>query len=525
MSKLITFNYAGLLRTSAALIAITGMLSGIPALADGNDNSAVRFEARQLFGARHDFSAESQASQQTPPVIPVDELDLDSSGLIETYQPTGLTVTKNNAFFQNLGTNGRTCFSCHQPDQGWTVSAASVQRRFYLSQGLDPIFRPVDGAVCPNADTSTFRARLQAYNLLLSKGLIRIGLPIPAGSEFSIAGVNDPNGCNTNPATGLTSPTTGTVSVYRRPLPSTNLRLDSTVMWDGREGGLLPPGFAPAGQPTLIQDLSQQAIDATTGHAQAATPPTAAQVADIVNFEMGVSTAQVFDANAGPLNIAGATGGAVALSTTPFYIGINDPLGLNPTGAAFASVIFNLYDSWANIQKGLFAAGRASVARGQVIFNTRTINITGVAGINDVLNVSSFAGSCGTCHDTPNGGDHSVKAPLSIGITGAGPDAPPALNISGLPVFTVTCSVATAFHPANTPFYVTDIGRAMLSGKCADVGKTKGPILRGLASRAPFFHNGSAATLTDAVNFYNLRFNIGFTNQEIADLVAFLKTL
>lgn len=58
-----------------------------------------------------------------------------------------------------------------------------------------------------------------------------------------------------------------------------------------------------------------------------------------------------------------------------------------------------------------------------------------------------------------------------------------------------------------------------------DIGKVKGPILRGLAARAPYFHNGSAATLSDVVTFYDKRFNVGFTNQEKADLVAFLNTL
>ena len=53
----------------------------------------------------------------------------------------------------------------------------------------------------------------------------------------------------------------------------------------------------------------------------------------------------------------------------------------------------------------------------------------------------------------------------------------------------------------------------------------KGPILRGLAARAPYFHNGSAATLMDAVNFYDKRFGIGFTDQQKQDLVNFLNTL
>jgi cytochrome c peroxidase len=46
-----------------------------------------------------------------------------------------------------------------------------------------------------------------------------------------------------------------------------------------------------------------------------------------------------------------------------------------------------------------------------------------------------------------------------------------------------------------------------------------------LAGRAPYFHNGSAATLLDVVNFYNLRFNIGLTAAQMSDLAAFLQTL
>ncbi len=65
----------------------------------------------------------------------------------------------------------------------------------------------------------------------------------------------------------------------------------------------------------------------------------------------------------------------------------------------------------------------------------------------------------------------------------------------------------------------------MISGNCADIGKTKGPILRALAARAPYFHNGSAATLLDVVNFYNVRFTLGLSEHEKSDLVAFLRSL
>ena len=71
----------------------------------------------------------------------------------------------------------------------------------------------------------------------------------------------------------------------------------------------------------------------------------------------------------------------------------------------------------------------------------------------------------------------------------------------------------------------TDPGRALITGKWNDIGKFKGPTLRALAPRAPYFHNGSAKDLNEVVDFYNTRFGIGFTDQEREDLVAFLKAL
>ena len=53
----------------------------------------------------------------------------------------------------------------------------------------------------------------------------------------------------------------------------------------------------------------------------------------------------------------------------------------------------------------------------------------------------------------------------------------------------------------------------------------KGPAPRGLASRAPYFHNGLAATLANVVDFDDSRFNIGLSAKEKFDLVAFLKAL
>jgi cytochrome c peroxidase len=136
--------------------------------------------------------------------------------------------------------------------------------------------------------------------------------------------------------------------------------------------------------------------------------------------------------------------------------------------------------------------------------------------LNDLPGLSTVNGTCTTCHDAPNAGDHSVSLAIKIGTTDY--PAVSALNVSGLPVYTVVCTDGSSLK-------VTDLGRAMVTGKCADVGKLKGPILRGLAARAPYFHNGGAATLLDAVNFYDQRFKLNLSYQQKQDLVAFLKSL
>ncbi|MGI8567939.1 MAG: hypothetical protein ACR2KT_02050 [Methylocella sp.] len=327
------------------------------------------------------FKDPDLGSQPTPPVIPRFEVDGDASGRIATFQPGGPTFTALNPFFQNLGTNGRTCFTCHQPQEGWTVSAAGVHARFKASGGTDPIFRLVDGATCPSDDVSTLKAKRETYKLLIEKGLIRVGIPLPAPEilQFKVVlkKVVDPYNCTTNPKTGLTSPTTGIMSMYRRVLPSTNLGFLSTIMWDGRE-------------PTL----ENQAIDATLTHAQGNpnTPLTVEQQRQIVDFETGIFTAQNFDKEAGNLHALHATGGPKPLlqQLAKFFIGVNDPFGMNPKGAPFDKHIFDLYKYWQDLRgNDTETEARKSVARGEVVFNTIPIKITGVAGINDVLKVKT----------------------------------------------------------------------------------------------------------------------------------------
>ena len=436
-----------------------------------------------------------------PTVLSQFQVFPDPSGEFATFNVPG-PVDTGNPFFQSLGTNGRACVTCHQPADAWTITPSHVRQRFENSAGRDPIFRTNDGATCPSADVSSVASRRRAYSLLLSKGLIRVEMPMPAGAEFDVLTVDSPYGCSD----------TSALSVYRRPPPTVSLADLSTVMWDGRE--------TFKGR-TITEDLEHQALDATLGHAQAAQAPTTEQLQAIVDFELQLFTAQIRDRDAGRLDADGASGGPVALSQQPFFLGINDPLGLNPAGTPFTPTIFTLFDRWSGIKpedrdRG---AARDAVVRGQKLFNTMPIMITGVAGLNDVPLPGDgqihpkIQGNCGTCHDSPNVGNHSLPMPLNIGLTDLARRTP------DLPLITLMNKTTGAI------VQTTDPGRALVTGKWADVGKFKGPILRGLAARAPYFHNGSAATLGDAVDFYITRFSLNLSASDKADLVAFLKTL
>lgn len=426
----------------------------------------------------------------------------NSAGAVQSFSKTG-RIDPSNPFFQSLGTNGRACVHCHQASAGWTVAPLELQQRFERTHGLDPIFRTNDGSNSPQADVSTVEARRHAYSMLLTKGLIRVGIGVPDSAEFTLESVDDPYGFASSHE----------LSLFRRPLPSTNVAFLSTVMWDGRE--TIP------GKPVPL-DLANQSNDATVGHAQASVPLSTEQQEQIVDFETGLFTAQVYDFAAGDLHAQGGRGGPRVLSREDFFIGINDPLGKNPGNVPFSPVIFTNFAAWANLasshdgsddedENQARTEARLAVARGEALFNSKPINITGVAGLNDDLNVTVIRGTCGTCHDTPDIGDHSVPAPLNIGLADASRRTP------DMPLYTLKNKTT------GKTIQTTDPGRALVTGRWKDVGRFKGPILRGLAARAPYFHNGSAATLAEAVRFYNDRFSIGLTETEVSDLAAFLR--
>lgn len=485
-------------------------------------------------------------SESSNSAIPRFQVFPDPDGAFATINLKGPTGTSTNPFFLDMGTNGRRCVTCHEPSDAFSITPPHIQARFNATGGTDPLFRPVDGANCSTADVSTVEERREAYSLLLSRGVLRIAINVPANADYAVTSVNNPYGCSA----------TDVISMYRRPLPSTNLPFLSAVMIDGRESTTGPgtTKIAFDNYPSsLLTDLAHQSLDATMGHAQGdGTRPTAAEQQEIVDFETHLFTAQVFDFRAGLLNSGGAKGGPSLLSTQPFFITMNSsvhplapafeaPGGLeDPGDGQFTSKIFNLYGAWGRLNGddyNDFEEARHSVARGEELFNTLAIPISDVAGINDDVAVGGLVaggipvlqGTCGTCHDTPSVGNHSFATPLNIGTGDPDPASPSmslgGLDLSYLPRITVCRKDPSTGLPTKDCKTTTDLGQALIDGRFDHVGKIKGPILRGLAGRAPYFHNGSAATLRDVVDFYNTRFGLDLSDQQKRDLVAFLKTL
>jgi len=466
-------------------------------------------------------------AQQPRPGFP---LSLDDLGVLQSYSSNDFNTGPTNGFFVSLGTNGRSCSTCHVEANAWTFTPRHAQ----LLRPDDPLFDPVDGSDCP-AVSDRQGPNSANSSMVLKYGLLRIQLAIPATADFTLTAATNPKRCAIAPGSPENS---GNLFLFRRPLPSTNLQLLSAVMWDGRET-LEKITTQENGQSTapLRFDLADQANGATTGHAQGASIAGTQAQQDIVNFEMGLSTAQAVLLP--PTGIAlldvGADGGAYYLqnSVAPdFSIGVNDPL--NPP---FTNRVFTIYSAWEPTSREYrrLSALQQAIGRGEAIFNNTTFVIHDVPGLNsdpsdplynpaDPLAGQDVVAGCGLCHNAPNAGDHSSSLPINIGVTMARQvnndgTANNLLDVANLPVYLLTNSRTGA------TVRVTDPGRAMITGAWTDIGKTKGPILRGLAARAPYFHNGSARDLATVVAFYNQRFNMGLSPRAQSDLVTFLGAL
>lgn len=250
---------------------------------------------------------------------------------------------------------------------------------------------------------------------------------------------------------------------FRKAMATTNFR-SVTVSWDGGNT-----------QDTLHAGLARQARSNVTG-AQEGAAASEEVIEEIVDFELSLSHAQAFVPGAGRLASGGAQGGAEALSQQPFVDGR-----------------FDLYDAW----KGDENPQRAQIARGQELFNQGDAN----------------GRRCGGCHNAANDGQNVAGLLFDVGSSA------PALANDDMAVYTFR-NLETGEVRAST-----DIGRALRTGLWSDMDRFKTPTLRGLAARAPYFHNGIAETLREVVLHYENALGFAFTESQEEDLVAFLNAL
>jgi hypothetical protein len=249
-------------------------------------------------------------------------------------------------------------------------------------------------------------------------------------------------------------------------MPTINFHLGrATVNWDGGNSiGV-----------DQLAGLTNQATRNVTG-AQQGQPAPAEVIADIVDFETSLSTAQVYSFGVGFLDAAGARGGPEELSH------------MMPARGRF-----DLFDAWLDVRN----PARAQIARGQELFNNRNPN----------------GGSCNGCHNSVNNGTNVDHRFFDIGTASAEARTP------DLPLYTLRRRGTLEERQ------LTDTGRGNVTGLWDDLGRFKTPTIRALAARAPYFHNGIAATLEDVVRHYETHLGFVFSDQQRKDLVAFLKAL
>lgn len=461
-------------------------------------------------------------------------------GHVGILNAQGPVDTKGHPFFEPLGANGRACVSCHQPADAMSLSLRSIQERWKDTGGKDPIFAMSDGANCPNLPPG----EAASHSLLLKRGLFRIAIPWPgkdsAGEpiqpEFDIEVVRDPSGCNVDPEYGLDS-ARPTISVYRRPrvvanmgyVVHQNFGVGPFVGKTGEPSARDPETGKPLGMNMMadarFSTLKSQMADAAHTHLEFGTL-TADQTGRIEAFERQVYAAQV---DMGPGGSLIEPDGPPGMGPYNLRDGEKGVLGNNIT-----RWVIPMGEAWRAPKAGETAAEqamRSSILRGQQIFHFRTFWIRDSMHLNTVGLGNPTKRTCATCHGMHMTGMDTTNGWMDIGTTNLpwakeAPRNPWQTEDELMPLFKITCRRSPHPHPyLGRVIYTQDPGRALISGKCNDVGTIVMQQFRGLASRAPYFSNGSAATIRELVDFYDRRYNIQYSEREKADLGNFLLAL
>jgi len=443
------------------------------------------------------------------------------------------------AFFDTtLSPTGRACVTCHQPSDAMSISAATVRSLWQRTKGHDPIFFPSDGSNCPSLPQD----KPESHSLLLKRGLFRIGLAWPPKArdgtpitpEFDIEVISDPTGCNLDPHYGLHS-VKPTISVFRRPRPTANLTLIDTYPWrnsynfktgrpfetDPETGRYVSMNLMSDARALTLPDQARQAL---RDHMNVPKPDPAV-VDKIVRFERGVFMAQSFSKSGGPLDGADA----------PEAIG---PTHLSKVtsianGDKYILPVFHSLDAWRpkpGQKLSPQTAFLASVARGYDVFFLRPFYIRDAMGINSIGLGNPIKRTCSTCHMGEFTGNDIINGTMDTGTVNTQTRGTARAFYDDLardlPLFRIRCKASAKPQPFLGRDIVTlDPGRALITGRCSDVGSITLQQFRGLSARAPYFASGSAANFAQLIDFYDTRFEMRLTPREKIDLANFLSVL
>ncbi len=293
--------------------------------------------------------------------IPNNHPENNPGGKSATFSTQGY-IDLTGEYFQAQGTNGRSCATCHIPEEAWSITPCTLQHLFDETDGLHPIFNKLD-ADNPDVNPVTVEERQDAFSMMLSRGVFRRGGAPRADAEWELVAAEDPHGfANVN-----------RLVHWRRVMPTINFALGSaTVNWDG---GNSVGSDVRAG-------LVNQANRNITG-AQQGQPAPAEVINNIVDFESSLFTAQLIVPGVGRLDSGGARGGPEELSRMQKVAGR-----------------FNLFDAWI----GHGNPRRAQIARGQELFNNKT---------------NSRGGTCNGCHNTANNGANFDNTLFDVRVASA----------------------------------------------------------------------------------------------------------
>jgi cytochrome c peroxidase len=419
------------------------------------------------------------------------------------------------------GSNGRSCATCHVPEDGFTLTPARVARLLETNPD-DPLFNAID-ADDPGAEALTFEH--------LKKGLVRVVLTLPDNMDL----IDD--------AGNVTTPPDRSLFVWRGVPSIADAALSGPYQLDGR-----------------VATLEEQAQAAITGHSQGGeiarselqriaaferavfSSPRARSVA--VQLERGVAAQDIPDAEDElDLSITETRGRQVYQAVCEACHG----------GANKATIVDR------EIHDLAFPALRSD---GTVLYrvpaseppspelaprpDNEFINI-GSAMENHLVQIGA------TEHESftkdlsfPR---YRFRFYADASRTTMVAELPPALPAEDPFGFTIDGDGNPVTGPNFFPqAFTTDPGRALITGSPDDFEAFDIPTLRGIGRTAPYWHNGISETLEGVVDLYSdhllskfpsLRLpgekepdadgDIGpeeaLTAEQRSDLVAFLKRL